>query len=147
MTNYQRTAAWLQACGKFPGDNITVQAGCVIEEVCEFLEHLTGREQGTRAVLNLAVEALERAGALLKSGKAEVRITEEDRVGALDALCDIEVTINGVAHLAGFDKDSADQAVLASNDSKLENGQPVILPGGKIGKGRDYKAPNLTTFV
>lgn len=147
MTNYQRTAAWLQACGKVSGDNATVQAGCVIEEVCEFLEHLTGREQGTRAVLNLAIEALERAGTLLKSGKAQVMITEEDRVGALDALCDIEVTINGMAYLAGFDKDAADQAVLASNESKLEDGRPVILPGGKIGKGKDYKAPDLTKFV
>ena len=90
---------------------------------------------------------MERLGELLKSGKSQVKITEEDCVGALDALCDIEVTINGVAHLAGFDKDSADQAVLASNDSKLENGIPVLLPGGKIGKGRDYKAPDLSTFV
>jgi predicted HAD superfamily Cof-like phosphohydrolase len=147
MTNYQRTAAWLQACGKVPGDNITVQAGCAIEEFTEFLEHLSGREQGTRAVINLAIEALERAGTLLKSGKAQVIITDEDRVGALDALCDVEVTINGVAYLSGFDKDAADQAVLASNDSKLEDGRPVILPGGKIGKGKDYKAPDLTAFV
>ena len=65
----------------------------------------------------------------------------------LDALCDREVTGNGVAYIAGFDKDAADQAVLASNESKLEDGKPVILPGGKIGKGKHYAAPDLRAFV
>jgi hypothetical protein len=62
-------------------------------------------------------------------------------------LCDVEVTLNGVAYLAGFDKDGADQEVLASNESKLENGKAVILEGGKIGKGKSYKAPDLRGFV
>jgi hypothetical protein len=52
-----------------------------------------------------------------------------------------------VAYLAGFDKDAADEEVLASNESKLEDGVPVILEGGKIGKGKSYKAPNLRGFV
>jgi hypothetical protein len=52
-----------------------------------------------------------------------------------------------VAYLAGFDKDAADEEVLASNESKLEDGVPVILEGGKIGKGKNYKAPNLRGFV
>lgn len=65
----------------------------------------------------------------------------------LDALCDREVTGNGLAFLLGFDKDAADQEVLRSNDSKLnEDGTPVILPGGKIGKSRRYRAPNLEAF-
>lgn len=53
---------------------------------------------------------------------------------ALDALCDMELTGNGIAYLAGFNKVDADQAVLDSNDAKLVDGKPVILPSGKIGK-------------
>ena len=41
----------------------------------------------------------------------------------------------------------ADQEVLRANDSKLENGQPVLLPGGKVGKGKNYAAPDLRRFV
>jgi hypothetical protein len=70
-----------------------------------------------------------------------------DRVACLDALCDIDVTLNGVAFLAGFDKNGADDAVLDSNDSKFEDGKAVILPGGKIGKGKNYVEPDLTPFV
>lgn len=75
------------------------------------------------------------------------RINSSDRIEALDALCDSEVTGNGVAYLAGFDKQGADMAVLASNDAKLIDGKPVILPGGKIGKPDGWKAPDLSGFV
>jgi len=37
--------------------------------------------------------------------------------------------------------------VLDSNDAKLVDGKPVILPGGKIGKPEGWKAPNLSMFV
>ncbi|MGL4831112.1 MAG: hypothetical protein ACRCWS_00815, partial [Propionibacteriaceae bacterium] len=74
-------------------------------------------------------------------------INSSDRIEALDALCDSEVTGNGVAYLAGFDKRSADMAVLSSNDAKLVDGKPVILPGGKIGKPDGWKAPDLSGFV
>jgi hypothetical protein len=60
-----------------------------------------------------------------------------------------EVTGNGVAFLADFDKDAADQAVLDSNDSaSWLTARLCSLPGTtKIGKGKDYKAPNLRGFV
>lgn len=74
-------------------------------------------------------------------------INPSDRIEALDALCDSEVTGNGVAYLAGFDKRGADLAVLASNDAKLVDGKPVILPGGKIGKPPNWQAPDLSGFV
>jgi hypothetical protein len=83
----------------------------------------------------------------LKRREQFVYIPVHLRTDALDALCDTEVTGNGVAFLAGMDKPGADAAVLDSNDDKLENGKPVILPGGKIGKRQGWKAPNLLTFV
>ena len=69
------------------------------------------------------------------------------RTDALDALCDAEVTGNGVAYMAGFDKPGADEAVMASNDAKLVDGKPVILEGGKIGKPEGWKPPDLSAYV
>lgn len=146
-TNYQRTAAWLKACGKAPGDKVGVQVGCVLEEVRELLEHVMTNDMNTRHVIVKALESLELAGTVLKSGQQDVYFDQDRRASVLDALCDIEVTINGVAYLLGFNKDGADQQVLAANDRKLVNGKPVLLPGGKIGKPEDWFPPNLQPFV
>lgn len=155
MTNFQRTAAWLKACGKTPGVplHLSVQIGCHIEELVEFLDCLTIRTPGgeydhdAMSVLNAATARLEAVASSLKSGKTVAFITDEDRVDALDALCDAEVTGNGVAYLAGFMKDEADRAVLESNDAKLVNGKPVIKEGGKIGKPEGWTPPSLSSFV
>ena len=147
-TNFQRTKAWLEACGKEPSpENLSLQIGCQIEEFCELLEVLRTDSDGYAKLLDRTRLDLEWFAGKLKRGEQQVYIPTHLRVDALDALCDIEVTGNGVAFFAGFDKESADQAVIDSNDSKLEDGKAVILPGGKIGKGKDYKAPNLRGFV
>jgi hypothetical protein len=149
MTNFQRTAAWLKACGKEPGEaNLSVQVGCHIEEFIEFLD--TIEIKGKTLSLDLiaaAIHVLDDFAADLKKGDAIARISDDGREKALDALCDLEVTLNGVAYIAGFDKDSADQAVLASNDAKLVDGKPVIKEGGKIGKPQGWVAPDLAAFV
>lgn len=148
MSNYKRTADWLKACGKEPNQqNLSVQIGCHLEEFCEFLGTLRSDKEGYGKLIERTRTDLEFFAWKLKKGEQFVYIPTHLRVDALDALCDTEVTGNGVAYLAGFAKDGADKAVLDSNDSKLENGVAVILEGGKIGKGRDYKAPNLRGFV
>lgn len=148
MTNYQRTANWLKACGKEPTiENLSVQIGVHLEEFCELLACLRSDSEGYGKLLERTRTDLEWFAGKLKRREQFVYIPIHLRVDALDALCDTEVTGNGVAYLAQFDKDAADQAVLASNESKLEDGKPVILEGGKIGKGKDYKAPNLREFV
>lgn len=151
MTNFQRTASWLAACGKQPGneDQFSVQLGVDLEE---FIEGLTcielnlppsGMDEASAAIALLAEVAT-----LLKKGAAKARIVEGKRAEFLDALCDREVTGNGLAYLAGFDKDGADEAVLNSNDSKLEDGKAVFVEGtSKIGKGKNYVAPNLTPYI
>lgn len=147
-TNFERTAAWLEACGKVPGPAaLSVQIGCHIEEFLEFLMCIDFDSADDAQSLEHSVTNLQRVAFGLKKGLVMAGITKIDRIDALDALCDSEVTGNGVAYLAGMDKRGADMAVLASNDDKLENGQPVILPGGKIGKRLGWKAPNLSTFV
>ena len=148
MTNYQRTANWLKSCGKEPTpENLSVQIGVHLEEFCELLACLRSDSEGYGKLLERTRTDLEWFAGKLKRREQFVYIPIHLRTDALDALCDSEVTGNGVAYLAQFDKDAADQEVLASNESKLEDGKPVILEGGKIGKGKDYKEPNLRGFV
>jgi hypothetical protein len=149
MTNYQRTAAWLAACGKDKtSKNLSVQIGCHIEESIEFLENIELDPNGMDDCrLVVAIELLSQVGANIKSGREMACIPYNLREKVLDALCDMEVTGNGVAYLMDTDKDGADQAVLASNEAKLVDGKPVILEGGKIGKPPGWAAPDLSPFV
>jgi len=148
MTNYERTAAWLKACGKTPSpEAVSVQAGCMIEEICEMLSCLRTDSEGYAKLLDRTRVDLEWFASKLKRGEHVVYIPIHLRTDALDALCDIEVTANGVAYLAEMDKPGADRAVLDSNDAKLVDGKPVILDGGKIGKPEGWKAPDLRGFV
>jgi hypothetical protein len=147
MRNYDRVSNWLKVAGKEPsGETFSVQSGVMIEEMAEFFEsvrfvdHLDGN-----IALQIAAEIFHKIGNELKKNGRQLGTM--DRVACLDALCDIDVTLNGVAFLAGFDKNGADDAVLDSNDSKFEDGKAVILPGGKIGKGKNYVEPDLTPFV
>jgi predicted HAD superfamily Cof-like phosphohydrolase len=147
-TNYQRTADWLKACGKEPNaEGLSVQSGCHIEEFCEFLRTLRTDSEGYAKLLERTCNDLEWFASKLKRRDQFVYIPVHLRVDALDALCDTEVTGNGVAYFAQFDKPRADSAVLDSNDAKLVNGEPVILEGGKIGKPEGWKPPNLRGFV
>lgn len=150
MTNFERTANWLAACGKRPGDdgNLTVQVGCHIEEFAEFLAaiRVTSSVAGDEIRLQLTA-SLTTLAHILKQRSGAVHIPPGKAVDVLDALCDMEVTGNGVAYMAGMNKLGADQAVLASNESKLIDGKPVILAGGKIGKPEGWKPPDLSKFV
>lgn len=146
--NYHRTADWLTACGKVPSaEDASTQIGCDIEEQVEFLECLMLNHDGNQSLLDDAIRNLKRVAKALKSGSDTAFVGEGDRVNALDALCDREVTGNGVAHLLGFNKPMADQAVLESNEAKLVDGEPIILEGGKIGKPDGWTAPDLSEFV
>lgn len=149
MTNYQRTAAWLAACGKQPGDprSLAVQIACHIEEFIEFLDAVHSPQADHERLLEDAARYLNTVANSVKKNDGMIGIRHQYRAAALDALCDMEVTGNGVAFLAGFDKDAADAAVLASNDAKLVDGKPVLLPGGKIGKPAGWSAPDLGEFV
>lgn len=149
-TNFQRTAAWLTAAGKTKCKaDVSVQAGVHLEEICEMLDEMTiVSTTGISSVALQEVSAVLRAvGQNLKA--RNVTLVVHDKAKFLDSLCDQNVTLDGIAYLAGFDKDEADREVLNSNDSKLnDDGTAVILPGGKIGKNMDnYKPAELGPFV
>jgi predicted HAD superfamily Cof-like phosphohydrolase len=148
MSNYQRTANWLNACGKTPNDTgLSVQIGCHLEEFCEFLKVLRSDSEGYAKLLDRTRLDLEWFAAKLKTQEQFVYIPVHLRTDALDALCDTEVTGNGVAYMAHLDKEAADELVLTSNEAKLVDGKPVILEGGKIGKPEGWKAPDLRSLV
>jgi predicted HAD superfamily Cof-like phosphohydrolase len=148
MNNYQRTEEWLRACGKEPSaENLSVQIGCHIEEFCEFLKSLRTDSEGYAKLLDRTRLDLDWFASKLKRREQLVYVPIHLRIEALDALCDTEVTGNGIAYLAGFDKQGADEAVLQSNEAKLVDGKPVLLDGGKIGKPAGWTAPELRGFV
>ena len=152
-SNYKRTANWLAACGKRPGldskgvADLSTQLGCHLEEVVELLQTIRTDKEGYAKLLARCIDDLNWFASKLKRGESVAYIPAHLRVDALDALCDCEVTGNAVAFLASFDKEAADQAVLASNDAKLVDGKPVILEGGKIGKPTGWQAPDLREFA
>lgn len=149
-TNFHRTAEWLHAAGKRRNnpDHLSVQIGCDAEEIAEWYECVRVSNDDWDEVRRRIVRDLISLGNALKSGKIIGHIPVHLRVDALDALCDRDVTANGVAYLSNMDKESGDIAVLDSNDSKLnEDGTAVILKGGKIGKAPGYNPPDLKPFV
>lgn len=146
-TNYQRTEDWLTACGKTPSDeNLSVQVGCHLEELMEQIDQIliVGSVSDNDA-LELAATRIKGIAHRLKTGATGIRIKNREKF--LDGLCDGEVTGNGVAYMAGMDKQEADRRVLFSNDAKLVDGKPVLLPGGKIGKPAGWVAPYLGDCV
>lgn len=149
MTHFQRTAAWLAACGLEPCNSVhlSTQLACHVEEICELLTHLRVDSDGWQRVLERAVTDLNDLAMETKAGKRTMHFAGHMREAVLDALCDAEVTGNGVAYLAGFDKDGADQAVLASNDAKLIDGKAQFHPGGKIMKPKGWQPPDLRPFA
>lgn len=147
---YFATAAWLAVCGKEPGNEhqLSVQIGCHLEEMAEFLRALY-IESNTGITSNATQEVaahLEACAEALKKGYAVGKIL--DREAALDALCDTEVTGNGVAFMANMQKVTADVRVIGKNLDKLnEDGTPVVLEGGKIGKREGWTPPDLSDLV
>jgi predicted HAD superfamily Cof-like phosphohydrolase len=148
VNNYHRTKRWLMNCGKEPSpENLSVQIGCHIEEMVEFMSTLDLQGLIVAHEIKDALQSLSYLGSLAKSRTKVIGFKDGARTDALDALCDAEVTGNGVAYLAGFNKPLADWAVLAANDAKLVDGKPVILEGGKIGKPEGWKPPDLSAYV
>lgn len=141
----KQTLEWFRAAVPNPDNRtLSVQVGCHFEEVAEMLEAVTSGGD-TEAAIETAFGALHIASVGLKSGEARIECV--DRVALLDSLCDQIVTAVGIAHMMGMDIEGALAEVNRANFSKFENGAPVFLEGGKIGKGADYLAPDLSRFV
>lgn len=141
----KQTLEWFRAAVPNPTNRtLSVQIGCHLEEFSEMLEAVTATGP-TDDALEIAFKALCIASTDLKSGEACAECLDE--VDLLDSLCDQIVTAIGIAHMLGMDIEGALAEVNRANFSKFENGRPVFLEGGKIGKSKDYVAPDLSRFV
>lgn len=132
---------WFNRAVPNPTDkNRAVQIGCHFEEVGEMFDAM----QECRAA-----ERLRHLSSFYKSECAGLAIDAEgvDRKELLDSLCDQIVTAVGVGHMFGLDVLCALAEVNRSNWSKFVDGQPVFDENGKIKKGPDYKAPDLTPYL
>lgn len=118
-----------------------VQIGCHFEEFSEMLTSI-GFYKSCDTVNSVDVIADH-----FKSGRVSNFSEDINKIELLDSLCDQIVTAIGVAHMLGFDIEGALNEVNNSNYSKFEDGKPVFNEQGKIAKGKDYFAPDLSEFV
>ena len=73
---------------------------------------------------------------------------KKDIVEVADALTDILYVVYGAGHAFGIDLDACFDEVQRSNMSKLgADGKPIYREDGKVMKGPNYFAPDLTKYV
>lgn len=144
----RRTLEWFKEAKPTPRhEDLMVQLGVHFEEVCELLDVLLGTSQNASLNVLCAKENLHRLAEDMKANPLAYEIAHEDRVEALDALCDQNVTGAGVAYMLRMNFEEAMQEVNRSNFSKFVNGKAVLTEQGKIAKGPGYFKPDLTPFV
>jgi len=70
-----------------------------------------------------------------------------DMIEIADALTDILYVVYGAGHAFGIDLDACYREVHSSNMSKLgADGKPIYREDGKVMKGPNFRAPDLTRF-
>lgn len=89
---------------------------------------------------------------LIEEEVTELReaVEAQDEVEILDAICDILVTVFGLAAKADLSDVIQDgfNEVMRSNWSKLDaDGNPVYYENGKIGKSDQYTPPDLRKVI
>jgi len=98
--------------------------------------------------LTLLEEEWRELGEALSAHTKESSI--QNKVLVLDALCDLQVVLDGTFLSLGFFKvkDEAFAEVHKSNMSKLGvDGKPILRKDGKFLKGPNYTSPNLYPIV
>lgn len=144
MSEFQQCLLWHRTARPNPtNENLAVQLGCHLEEVAEMLDAIisVAQEGPTPSAHTPVVLYLTALASDLKQGRRV--IGKVMRKELLDALADQIVTTVGIAYCASMDLEEAFSRVNKSNFSKFVEGNPVFLPGGKIGKGPGYRPPDL----
>jgi predicted HAD superfamily Cof-like phosphohydrolase len=91
------------------------------------------------------IEALIDMVARIERGEAPTR---EQAEHLLKEIADLRYVAGALAVALGMELDNADAAVHASNMSKLgDDGLPVRRDDGKVMKGPNYRAPDLSKMV
>lgn len=111
-----------------------------VDKVREFMESFdqttyTRNDEQAALYAELISEELEEL--------SDSSVNEEE----LDAICDTIWVLIGLALSRGYDIEGAFDEVYRSNMSKMgEDGKPIYREDGKVLKGENYTAPDLTRF-
>lgn len=129
--------AWFDSAIPEPTDkNRRVQVGVFLEEVAETL---------SACKLGMYARTVDSFANSLKF--ATIDLPDVERIKLLDGLCDVIVTVVGIAHNYNLDIMGALDEVDRSNWSKFIDGKPLFNEQGKIVKSAGYTPPDLTPFV
>lgn len=128
MTNFDRVSNWLKDSGQKP-EHFNAQLAADVEEIKEYFQALQEMLSDYGLTIQAQIEnifsEIELLNLLIKSLDGTILLRSfceqpaEYKKAFLDAICDREVTANGLCYMLGFDKNLADQLVQDSNDSKL----------------------------
>ena len=145
-------ALWHKRARPNPRDkDFNVQLGCHFEEFFEMIECLRFTyKNGTGVDMpgknSMIYQQIKDFSDGLKAGRITADVA--DRKELCDALADQIVTAVGVGHCASINTATAVDIVNTSNWSKFDsNGNPYFDQGGKILKGPNYKAPDLSDCI
>ena len=136
---------WHQTARPTPtNEQFSVQLGCHFEEIAEMVMELLGCTPEADDAMHTLEQQLRFLALKLKGGQFWADVAPEQRGAFLDSLADQIVTAVGVGHCAKMDVPKAVAVVDYSNWGKFVNNRPLFNAAGKIVKGPDYRAPDLT---
>lgn len=122
-----------------------VQLGVHFEEVNEMFDGITFHDAKAQSYAENVKYYLKNLSEHLK-GEENFPISMVRDI-VLDSLADQIVTATSVANSQSMDIVGALGEVNRSNYSKFVDGLPIYNENGKLAKGPDYSAPDLTPFL
>lgn len=155
MSIVQAVIDWFNKAKPEPKEkDVVVQMGVHFEEVAEMLTTLLAVDSLTPTTieqLNLTNKAMLQLAKHFKNDATEISLSGMDthiQEELLDAVLDQAVTGIGICTFLNQDYNGALLEVNRSNYSKFnDEGKPVFLDNGKIGKSANYSKPNLKPFL
>lgn len=140
-------ANWFKAAKPEPTiEDLCVQIGCHLEEVCELLEALGLKDYDTHEQLTIDADHFKNKSKWVLTKLT--KLTYQQRIDIVDACCDTNVTGTGIMQLlGGVDVLGAQREVVRSNNSKMVDGKFEFDDNGKIQKPDSYSEPDLIPFI
>lgn len=120
-----------------------------LEETIEMAEAILGKEAENNSNAKKLLEDLNKDLGSLKAISLELKDKDldVDLLGVYDAIVDIDYVNTGAAVTFGLDLEAGFNEVHASNMSKFVDGKALKNDLGKVIKGPNYWAPDLTKFI
>ena len=120
-----------------------------LEETIEMAEAVLNEESKSNREVKTLLNGLRRNLEKMKSLSSALKDKDlkVDLLGVYDAIVDIDYVNTGAAITFGLDLESGFNEVHASNMSKFVDGKALKNENGKVIKGPNYWAPDLSKFI